>query len=318
MVITSVGKLSGNIQENHIDVQDSINQLPNLTGFYPEADSMSVCSKTGFSGITFYDTNNVLGQIDLSHADRFPFLFTEKNLRREQESRAVLVKSLKEGKEIPADLFHSDWIILVIIIAAICYSVIRVLAKNLFTEATRFFFSRGANDPGSHDTSSLFHWQSTLMNFVSFLNTGLFSYLVLTRYNMLPENLQGIQALMISFIVISLLITLRHFICLITGNISDEPEAFNEYIHVVYQWYRIIGLISFILVILISYTSVFPPGLLFISGFVLFAVAYFFRVFRLFLIFLKRDISIFYLILYLCALEFLPVLISIKYFTGLA
>ena len=41
------------------------------------------------------------------------------------------------------------------------------------------------------------------------------------------------------------------------------------------------------------------------------------RVIRLLIIFLNRNISIFYLILYLCALEILPVLIVVKYFTGL-
>jgi hypothetical protein len=44
---------------------------------------------------------------------------------------------------------------------------------------------------------------------------------------------------------------------------------------------------------------------------------YLIRVIRLIIIFLNRNISIFYLILYLCALEILPVLIVIKYFTGL-
>jgi len=41
------------------------------------------------------------------------------------------------------------------------------------------------------------------------------------------------------------------------------------------------------------------------------------RIIKLFSIFLNRNISILYLILYLCALELLPVVVLIKYFAGL-
>lgn len=317
MVITSVDKPTLNVQEKFADVQDSINQLPDVHGIKTEAGADTVCNKPWFSGITFYDTNNVFGLTDLSVAERFPFVFTEKNLQKEHESKAVLIKNLKEGRTKPPDPFHSDWIILIVFFTAACYSVIRVLSRNLFAESAKILFSQSVNDPGSRDITSLFHWQSTLINFVSFLNISLFSYFVIVRYNMLPENFSGILALIIIFSAVTLIITLRHFICVITGNLSDEKEAFNEYILVVYQWYRIIGLLSFFLVIMISYTTVFPSAYLFISGFILIALAYFFRVFRLLIIFIKRDISIFYLILYLCALEFLPVLISFKYFTGM-
>jgi hypothetical protein len=112
-------------------------------------------------------------------------------------------------------------------------------------------------------------------------------------------------------------ITLRHFICRITGNLSGESEVFNEYLIGVYQSYRFCSLIIFVLVVLLVYTAFLPPDIYFFSGLVVLLIMYIYRVLRLFLIFIKKDISIFYLILYLCALEILPVLILLKYFTGL-
>jgi hypothetical protein len=101
------------------------------------------------------------------------------------------------------------------------------------------------------------------------------------------------------------------------GNLSGQTEAFNEYLVTVYQSYRFVSIILFVLVILITYTVFIPQKICVIAGFIVLAIFYVFRVSRLFLIFKKRDISILYLILYLCALEILPVLILIKYFTGL-
>jgi len=46
-------------------------------------------------------------------------------------------------------------------------------------------------------------------------------------------------------------------------------------------------------------------------------VLYLIRIIRLFLIFLKRSVSILYWILYLCALEFLPAAVTIKLAAGL-
>ena len=73
----------------------------------------------------------------------------------------------------------------------------------------------------------------------------------------------------------------------------------------------------FLFIILMSYTEILPVKVFILSGIFILAIIYLIRVVRLFIIFLNRNISIFYLILYLCALEILPVLIIVKYFTGL-
>ncbi|MDQ1332313.1 MAG: hypothetical protein QG576_347, partial [Bacteroidota bacterium] len=85
----------------------------------------------------------------------------------------------------------------------------------------------------------------------------------------------------------------------------------------IYLSYRMMALVLFILVILLSYTTFFPSKALFLTGFITIAALYLMRIIRLLLIFMKRNISILYLILYLCALEFLPVVTLVKYITGL-
>ena len=66
-----------------------------------------------------------------------------------------------------------------------------------------------------------------------------------------------------------------------------------------------------------SYTRILPVRDFVEAGIIVLGFMYLVRVIRLLIIFLNRNISIFYLILYLCALEILPVLIVVKYFTGL-
>ena len=159
--------------------------------------------------------------------------------------------------------------------------------------------------------------QSTLVNLISFFNIALFAYCAASYYDFIPAGISGILFWAIAFVLVALLITIRHLVCSLTGSISGQKQIFNEYMVTIYQSYRYAALILFVLVVLLSYTKIFSASTIFIIGLISFSALYLMRIIRLLLIFIKRSVSISYLILYLCALEFLPVLVTVKYFTGL-
>ncbi|MDO9339321.1 MAG: DUF4271 domain-containing protein [Bacteroidales bacterium] len=280
-------------------------------------DTTSVCVRNSIADITFYDSNNVVSKKVLDSFTRFPFLFTEKPRQMQVEARASLIKSLKPGQDLPSQPFHDDWIIGIILIAAFLYSLIRTTSKSMFPGVTRFFLFRGINDPSSRDITGLFHWQSTLLNLISFLIIALFAYFAASYYNFIPSGISKIFFWLIFLGTIISAVTLRHIVCVTAGNISGEKEVFREYLLGIYQSYRFSALFLFVLIVLMSYTMLLPARGGVISGVTVLGIMYLIRVIRLLIIFLNRNISIFYLILYLCALEILPVVISVKYFTGL-
>jgi hypothetical protein len=281
------------------------------------ADTVSVCSRNSITDITFYDSTNFILTTRPDIIDRFTFIISEKNRQRQAEEKAILVKHLKPGLNIPVQTLHEDWIILIIIISAFLISIIRTKSKSVLPGAVRFFLFRGINDPSSRDIGGLFNWQSTILNLVSFLIIALFSYCFASFYDFRPAGITEITGYLIVLGIIISAVTIRHIVCLITGSISGERDAFREYIIGVYQSYRFSALILFIIIVLLFYTSLLPVKVYFVSGIVALSLMYFIRVIRLFIIFINRNISLFYLILYLCALEILPVGILVKYFTGL-
>lgn len=280
-------------------------------------DTTSVCVRNSITDITFYDSNNVVTKKELESSSRFPFLFTEKTRQMKVEAKASLIKSLKPGQDFPLQPFYDDWIIGIIFIAAFLFSLIRATSKSMLPEVTRFFLFRGINDPSSRDIGRLFHWQSTLLNLISFLIIALFTYFVASYYNLIPSGVSSLFFWLISLGTIISAVTLRHIVCVTAGNISGEKEVFKEYLLGIYQSYRFSALFLFVLVILMSYTILLPARGGVLSGITVLGIMYLIRIIRLLIIFINRNISIFYLILYLCALEILPVLISVKYFTGL-
>jgi hypothetical protein len=304
----------------NVQTKDSVKHKsiihPNLP-IIDNSDTSSICSRNSVSDVTFYDRDNFVFEIGKRPYKQFPFIFTEKVREKEALERILLIKHLKNGNDLPPTPLHTDWMIVILLTAAFLFSFVRRTSGNLSSRFTKFFTFRGVSEPVSSDIGGLFYWQSTIMNLVSFLIIGLYCFSAAEYYNLIPTGIKGIIIWLIAFGIISLAVTLRHLACIITGAISEEHEVFREYLLSIYQSYRFGALFLSAIIILITYTRILPVNDLIISGIVILSIMYLIRVIRLLIIFLNRNISIFYLILYLCALEILPVLIIAKYFTGL-
>jgi len=281
-------------------------------------DTTSVCKRNSIEDITFYDPNNLVSRIEPLHRDAFPFLYTAKGRLIQEEAKAYLVKHLRDGDEIPSRQLHDDWIILIILLSALLFTTTIKSSESVLQGVTRFFLFRGAHNPVSRDTGGLFTLESSLKNLISFLTIGLFGYFAASYYNVIPSATGGIIFWLICVLIIIAAVSLRHMVCMVTGFVSEERELFAEYLISIYQHYRLSALLIFVIIIFISYSTLFSVESCFIAGAIVFGTLYLIRVTGLFIIFINKSISLFYLILYLCALEILPVLISVKYFSGLA
>ena len=303
-----------------VQPQDSIKhkliRIPQKTVF-TFADTTAVCPRNSIADVTFYDLNSFVFRLGYGSYKKFPFNFIEKNRKKEIEARALLIKHLRPGMDLPAQPFHNDWGIILILLAAILYSLIKATTKNVLPNISRFLMFRGSTDPSTRDLGGLFNWQSTILNLISFFIIGLFVYSAASYYNFIPPGSKGILFWLISLGIVIAAVTFRHIICLITGAVSGKEEAFREYLLGIYQSYRLGAFILFVIIILMSYTTIIPIRDYLVFGIIILGLMYLISVIRLLVIFLNRNISIFYLILYLCALEILPVLIVIKYYTGL-
>jgi hypothetical protein len=280
-------------------------------------DTTSVCSRNSIADVTFYDSLSFIRTLKESQPVLFPFHFTEKTSSLGRDQQLTIIKNLKDGEILPERVLHHDWIIAVIFLSAYLWLMLRSTTRSMFTELTRFLLLRGINESSSRNIGSLFTWQSTILNFVSFMGIGLFCYCAAEWYEFIPSGISPFLFMLISLLLVIFGITSRHLICIAAGKLSGEYEIFNEYLITVYKSYRFSSVLLFAIVVLLVYSAFLPVQVYFVLGLITLIFFYIYRVSRLFLIFIKRNISILYLILYLCALEILPVLILVKYFTGL-
>lgn len=292
--------------------KDAINTQPEQA-FLLYKDS--TCTRSPIADITFHDPGNLIFRLK-SARDLVFFnpedLLTEKSGKQYSE----IIYDLRTGRPNPSDLVHKDWIIMIILLIALLLSFIREYFKAEMPQMIRVLSLRGINDPAMRNTAEIFQWQSTLLNFISFLSFGIFIWCATIRLNIIPSELNGFTNWLGIIGIIVAVVTIRHLICSLTGRLSEKPEVFNEYLTSFYQLLRAGSLLLLFVVILHIYTGIIGYRLCVLTGVVVISGIYLLRVSRLLLIFVKRRISLFYLILYLCALEILPVLVTLKY-TGL-
>lgn len=280
-------------------------------------DTTSVCSRNLIADYTFSDSSSFVRNPVPYPQGQFPFQLVDKIQATAQGQSFTIIKSLREGTPLPAKPLHADWITGVLFLSAILWLTVRLTTRGLLPELKRFILFRGINESSSRDTGSLFYWQSTVLNFVSFLVLALFAYCGVAYNELIPSGFPGILLLLGLMGIVIAAVTTRHFICLTTGNLSGQNEMFDEYLITIYQSYRFSSVFIFWLIVLMLYTGSTLSEVYFIAGVIILGIFYIYRVLRLFFIFIKRNISILYLFLYLCALEILPVLIIIKYLSGL-
>lgn len=203
------------------------------------------------------------------------------------------------------------------ILLSVCLLLITVLTafgrKSVASGLSYLSFRRQpANSaPG---TSEVLSWPPVLRNIFTALSLGFFAAMALLERELLPNDGIVTSVKLTAIITGSFLtaLMLRHFTCVILAEVSGEKTAFREYMNVIYNTWFADAIILFILSAIILFAPISNTVPFVISGIITTAIFVIIRILRLLIIFLNRRISILYFILYLCALEVLPVLILLK------
>jgi hypothetical protein len=130
--------------------------------------------------------------------------------------------------------------------------------------------------------------------------------LILKSYNLFHQYL--------FFILITTFIYLTKIVStLILAHITSSYEIGKEYIFNLFVFCQITGVILFPVVVFIQFSK-YPTEWFLYPGLIVCASIYMLRIFRGFVISaLEQNIGILYIILYLCALEILPLLVLVRF-----
>lgn len=150
------------------------------------------------------------------------------------------------------------------------------------------------------------------LNTIFAINTGLLIFYLFKYLNIEPIKANPFVSLSIYSISVLIIYFIKTFFLRVLGFLFMVKEEFAEYIHNINLFNKNTGLLLFPVVILYPYINEHLKPVVLYTGITLFLLMILLRFFRGFQIIIRKGVSVFYLILYLCAIEILPVLLLIK------
>ncbi|MDT8400544.1 MAG: DUF4271 domain-containing protein [Bacteroidales bacterium] len=216
------------------------------------------------------------------------------------------------------DIFRSEWVFALLILPVLIYLFISVTEKYSLAGIIKTVFSNKFANTAYRNRNPGIQLFNVLLGFTSMISIATFILFVEIHYNFTFFDLNPFMLWLFNLLIVSALIAFTYLACLAAGTLSRSVDTFREYLFNVSLNYKLIGILLMILNFFISYLVSVPDKYIIFLSFFTIAIILIFRIIRIVYIFLVRRLSLFYMILYLCTLEFFPALILIRYLSGQA
>ena len=209
------------------------------------------------------------------------------------------------------NVLNTDWITIIFVIAIVLFATLRNtyssyishLFQSLFNYSTSFRIFNEKN-------YTIFHGAFRL-DIIFYFVFSLFFYQIFSAFNLSLAHKNLSYYIVILVAVLSYFI-LKKTIYFILGFVFESISETSEYNFNTDNFNRILGLLLFPIVALINYYPANNSLFMVYLGIIITGILYILLLKRGIYILLKKQFSIFYLFLYLCAVEFLPLLLIYK------
>ena len=228
-----------------------------------------------------------------------------------EETKAEQIKELPINQDSQGDF---DWLTYVLIGTFLLIGWSRLFFAKYFSTLMKSLHSYNYASSLYYGKNSLTIKASTLLNLTFFLTAGTFLFQTLNYYEFsIPLTEPPLQLLALTGFFMVWYIW-NYLTSAFIGSVFLRQNSFQEYFHNYNLYRKILGISLFPVILVLQYISPEYKAVIILIGAILFGILYFIHLLRGFVVFIKKNVSIFYLILYLCALEFLPLLLLYKVF----
>jgi hypothetical protein len=210
-----------------------------------------------------------------------------------------------------------DWLLGIFMLMVILFVWIRVFYSKFFAALANALVSFHLSVKLFEERNILLYRVSIVLDFIYIVIFSVFLFEFIEYSGFSGTSIKGIRLFLLLFNILMIYIFLRIIVLRLTGSLFLARSLFSEYLHNTSVINKVMGIALFPVIILAQYLPYkLVPMVLTIGLFVL-AAAFIMKAIRAYQIIIRRDILLFYLILYLCTLEILPLLLGYKFVTSL-
>ncbi|MCK5136873.1 MAG: DUF4271 domain-containing protein [Bacteroidales bacterium] len=182
-----------------------------------------------------------------------------------------------------------------------------VQASTNFQVATRMF----------KDNSMLQKQLDNILYSFYFLSVAFLLYLMENRLHLSPYGLQGGRLYLFNIALLLGAFLARIVLSNLSGFLFNSNRVFREYLYNIFIFNKLLGIAILPLLLFMVYTTGRVQEIFHWMALMTVALIVVMRLIRIVVFSLKKDVLIFYMFLYLCALEIVPLALLYKWLEGI-
>ena len=234
-------------------------------------------------------------------------------------SAPVFSSSLKPATITPQPRYLNtyDWFLGIFLLLTLLFIWIRVFYSKFFATLGNALISFQISAKLFRERNVLTRRFSIILDFIYILVISIFINELTVHFGLTGQGMSRFNLFLLFLNIIIFYTLLRIFILRLTGYLFMAQSLFSEYIHNTFVINKGMGIALFPVVIMAHYFPKQLIPLVLTLGIIICILAFIFKSIRAYQIIIRKDVLIFYLILYLCTLEILPLLLGYKVVTSL-
>jgi len=211
---------------------------------------------------------------------------------------------------------HPTWYFLYLFLLLGLYVLIRLYYGNVLTLTVQASTNFKAANKLFKNNSLLQNQLDSVLYLFYFLSVAFLLYYLELRTGLLPYNLQGGLLLLFNMLLLAAIFVGRVVLYNITGTLFNSTRMIREYLYNMFVFNRLMGIAALPLLFLLVYTRGTLQEILFWTSIIVFSGILVMRLIRAVEFSYRKEVLIFYMFLYLCALEIIPLVLLYRWLEG--
>jgi hypothetical protein len=236
----------------------------------------------------------------------------------ETSTRAETLISPEHGMVIVQKLanFHPTWFFLYLFVLLGLFAWIRIYYGNILSQTVQASTNFQVAAKMFKDKSLLQNQLDNILYAFYFLSLAYFLFFLEERMEMVPYNLHGVLLYLFNLAILSGIFLVRVVLVNLLGTLFNQRSLFREYLYHTFIFNKLLGVSILTLLLFVVYTGAILQDIFFWASLVTILVVMIMRIIRGLIFSFKKDISIFYMFCYLCALEIVPLALLYRWLEG--
>jgi len=209
------------------------------------------------------------------------------------------------------------WLFLILFVLVGFFAWIRIYYRNLFAQTLQASANFQMASRMFMDNSVLQKQLDQTLYVLYIMGAGLLLYIAEKRFRIEPYGLSGLGLFFFNILLLSGLFLSRLLLVSLSGYLFNSVTLFREYMYNTFIYNKLIGVTSLPLLWFLLYTRGTLQEVFQWSALAVVLVILIMREIRGVVFSFRKDVRIFYIFLYLCGLELVPLALLYRWLEGI-